>query len=247
MLDQFVQRLRDGEPNHDLLYEVLRSAPHSSALQAHRWLCEVHGIDVDFHMVVEAWQEVQRASGVRTPILKAIETIYRGYRFRSRAEARWAVFMDVLHVPWRYEHEGYELDGVRYLPDFWLPDHQFFFEVKGAAPAKGEIEKARLLAQASHHPVYVVFGNIGTPNIPFDPSSMSAFAFFPPDGVHDDSHWWCECPSCGYVGIQYEGRAGRLPCNCPKPNDKTRNYETPRLVAAYEAAAQARFEGRGNA
>jgi hypothetical protein len=26
--------------------------------------------------------------------IKAIETLYRGYRFRSRTEARWAVFFD---------------------------------------------------------------------------------------------------------------------------------------------------------
>lgn len=28
--------------------------------------------------------------------MKAIETRYKGYRFRSRLEARWAVFFDAL-------------------------------------------------------------------------------------------------------------------------------------------------------
>jgi hypothetical protein len=28
--------------------------------------------------------------------IKAIETSYKGYRFRSRLEARWAVFFDAL-------------------------------------------------------------------------------------------------------------------------------------------------------
>lgn len=28
--------------------------------------------------------------------LKAIETIWKGYRFRSRTEARWAVFLETL-------------------------------------------------------------------------------------------------------------------------------------------------------
>ncbi len=31
--------------------------------------------------------------------IKAIETRYKGYRFRSRLEARWAVFFDALSVP----------------------------------------------------------------------------------------------------------------------------------------------------
>ena len=40
---------------------------------------------------------------------KAIETIYNGFRFRSRLEARWAVFFDNLSVKYRYEPEGFDL------------------------------------------------------------------------------------------------------------------------------------------
>ena len=51
--------------------------------------------------------------------LQPIETYYKGYRFRSRAEARWAVFFDACNVEWEYEPEGYDLgDGLYYLPDF---------------------------------------------------------------------------------------------------------------------------------
>lgn len=50
----------------------------------------------------------------------AIQTIYKGYKFRSRLEARWAVFFDAMNIGWEYEPEGYEKDGVRYLPDFRL-------------------------------------------------------------------------------------------------------------------------------
>jgi hypothetical protein len=53
--------------------------------------------------------------------IKPIETRYKGYRFRSRLEARWAVFFDALGIVWEYEKEGYELPSGRYLPDFWLP------------------------------------------------------------------------------------------------------------------------------
>ena len=53
--------------------------------------------------------------------LKAIQTEYKGYLFRSRLEARWAVFFDACGVDWEYEPEGYDLgDGLYYLPDFLL-------------------------------------------------------------------------------------------------------------------------------
>jgi hypothetical protein len=58
--------------------------------------------------------------------LKPIETHYKGYRFRSRLEARWAVFFDACGVKWEYEPEGYVLpNGQYYLPDFLLHDVTF--------------------------------------------------------------------------------------------------------------------------
>lgn len=66
---------------------------------------------------------------------QAIETKYKGCRFRSRTEARWAVFFDTLRIDWEYEAEGYKLsDGTCYLPDFKLliPNQPLTFcEVKG--------------------------------------------------------------------------------------------------------------------
>ncbi len=66
--------------------------------------------------------------------MKAIETPYRGHRFRSRLEARWAVFFDALKLCWEYEPEGFELpDGTLYLPDFRVrtPQNRYrWIEVK---------------------------------------------------------------------------------------------------------------------
>lgn len=63
--------------------------------------------------------------------MKAIETKYNKHLFRSRLEARWAVYFDSLGIKWIYEPEGYELPGgERYLPDFYLPEHQVYVEVK---------------------------------------------------------------------------------------------------------------------
>lgn len=65
--------------------------------------------------------------------IKAIETSYKGYRFRSRLEARWAVFFDALKIKWEYEQEGFKLsDNTSYLPDFYLPTFEggIYVEVK---------------------------------------------------------------------------------------------------------------------
>lgn len=68
----------------------------------------------------------------------AIPTEYKGYRFRSRLEARWAVFFDACEVKWEYEPEGFKLpNGQLYLPDFLLhgcagrSPSDLYIEVKG--------------------------------------------------------------------------------------------------------------------
>jgi hypothetical protein len=33
--------------------------------------------------------------------MRAIETKYKGYRFRSRLEAKWAVYYDAIGLKWR--------------------------------------------------------------------------------------------------------------------------------------------------
>lgn len=75
--------------------------------------------------------------------MKPIETYYNGRYFRSRLEARWAVFFDACGVKYEYEPEGYDLgDGLWYLPDFLLHDvifnhaayshgNDLYVEVKG--------------------------------------------------------------------------------------------------------------------
>lgn len=93
--------------------------------------------------------------------IRAIETTYRGYKMRSRLEARWAVFFDALGARWEYEPEGFVLeDGVHYLPDFWLPDLNLWVEIKGAEPTHEERQKCHLLALGGN-PVALVSGSPG--------------------------------------------------------------------------------------
>lgn len=72
--------------------------------------------------------------------MKVKDTYYKGYHFRSRLEARWAVFFDELGIKWEYEPEGFVLDnGMSYLPDFFLHGLEgrvkgdLYVEVKGKA------------------------------------------------------------------------------------------------------------------
>ena len=81
--------------------------------------------------------------------VKAIETRYAGCRFRSRLEARWAVFFDALGIEWNYEPQGFETQHGRYLPDFWLPETKAWIEVKGGKPTKRD-------ANASSQPALVL-------------------------------------------------------------------------------------------
>ena len=78
-------------------------------------------------------------------MIKSINTKYNGYLFRSRLEARWAVFFDAAGIDYIYEPEGFELeDGTRYLPDFYLPEYDWYVEVKPPREnAADEINRAR--------------------------------------------------------------------------------------------------------
>lgn len=91
--------------------------------------------------------------------IRAIETRYKGYRFRSRLEARWAVFFDALGLSWEYEPEGYVLaDNQHYLPDFRIKDCGMFVEVKGERPDDTEVRRCAMLADQTGKATLLVHG-----------------------------------------------------------------------------------------
>jgi hypothetical protein len=106
--------------------------------------------------------------------MKAIETRYKGYQFRSRLEARYAVFFDALDIDWEYEKEGFELGALgRYLPDFFLrfkpssgaaDRHSgagYWLEVKGEFPTLEECTKMRALCMMTKHHGAIFYGAPG--------------------------------------------------------------------------------------
>lgn len=93
--------------------------------------------------------------------MKAIETSYKGYRFRSRLEARWAIFFDSLKLKWEYEGQGYYVGSERYLPDFWVSTWNCFVEIKPnetVAQDRGE-RMCKLLSLETTDPVLLITGN----------------------------------------------------------------------------------------
>ena len=93
-------------------------------------------------------------------MISAIPTNYNGIKYRSRTEARWAVFLDKARIQFRYEPEGYQTDGGLYLPDFELAEatRRTFFEVKPGRPTTEEIDRMSGLAQGAEAHVFVALG-----------------------------------------------------------------------------------------
>lgn len=174
--------------------------------------------------------------------IKAIETKYKGYRFRSRLEARWAVFFDALGVKWEYEPEGYELSTGWYLPDFWLPDFGFFAEIKpGNHTGKWEHVEGVIDRDPESDDwvplmkIVLLFG---------DPGSYIAHDYAD-EGLADQGKWAC-CPHCKKVGFVYNGWCGYIPnCKCFKSPTALYKWDgttTPKMLTAIQAARSARFE-----
>jgi len=63
--------------------------------------------------------EIRESNIIATPK----PTWYNNYYFRSKLEAKWAVFFDLMKIKWEYEPEPFTCDdGSQYTPDFHLPD-----------------------------------------------------------------------------------------------------------------------------
>lgn len=197
-----------------------------------------------------------------------IETSYKGYRFRSRLEARWAVFFDKAEIKYQYEVEGYEitipLDGeiVRYLPDFYLEDYDCYVEVKGTDDAlKRDSEKLAWMIDYNASPIskgLLILGDL--PDI--DRMTWGNYPLF--SYLHWDSgvsHDYATFNDLGRLIIgtnnilrnvytysaKHTSTAPNIPpeasTKCKWSNDDLRSREVFDFIkSAYKAAKSARFE-----
>lgn len=96
----------------------------------------------------------------RTSGQMSIPTEYNGVKFRSRLEARIALFMDRVQVSWSYERITLRLPaGNTYTPDFFLPRQNLLVEVKPAFPHVEEMEKCEAVARDVGMRVVLLFGS----------------------------------------------------------------------------------------
>lgn len=87
-------------------------------------------------------------------------TIYRGTRYRSRLEARWAVFFDTLQIPAQYEPTPVRLPSGVYIPDFWLPTNLLYIECKPQPHARPVLARLAELTHATDRRCALL---VGTP------------------------------------------------------------------------------------
>jgi TIR domain len=83
--------------------------------------------------------------------------VYNDTWFEDSIAARWAVFFDNVGLKFEYQ-KWCDVDGVRLLPDFWLPDLGFWFEVTSEEPGGSEKARCQALADATDHIVLMAVG-----------------------------------------------------------------------------------------
>jgi len=175
--------------------------------------------------------------------LTAIETTYNGIVFRSRMEARWAMFMDALGIAYEYEPDAFRIGGISYLPDFFIPHMDSFLEIKNPVMAESGRAKAEALAMASKKKVFLI---CSAPKVPdHDGKGAEVFERIENECGWDHPYLWCECPGCLRCELQFDGRADRIACRCQKSKhgDKGYNFASPRLIHAHQKASGFRFDG----
>jgi hypothetical protein len=95
--------------------------------------------------------------------IKSLPSVYRGITFRSRLEARWAAYFDLLQIQWIYEPEGFELPSGNYCPDFEIKSFYFksnYLEVKPNKESADFIaHKLVDLVKMTKRDVFCVIGN----------------------------------------------------------------------------------------
>jgi hypothetical protein len=191
-----------------------------------------------------------------TLTITPIETSYAGCRFRSRLEARWAVFFDAIGAGWEYEPQGFVISGRPYLPDFLLTDCGTWVEAKGnpddldvplLEAAAAELPQ---IGRRNERPTLLLLGPIPGP-CPSGDWAWLGLDQYPAD--EDLSEWIVLGGQYGFGGY----RTHRSLCGCSETSSADHHtcgsplaewlipnvdMGSPSVPDAYKAARSARFE-----
>jgi hypothetical protein len=197
--------------------------------------------------------------------IKPIPTRYAGRLFRSRLEARFALFFNELGIVWEYEPEGFDLPSGWYLPDFYLPKMHggTWIEVKPWGPGyyfgfggRPKLEDTRLNEFASRVEYFFVAYGLPDPNNEFGYRSHPGYPgmyilerSYSSPGLLEaawDPHYWCMCGCGRTAGIEFDGRGDRVTCqhtDCTPSNhgDKGYSFDHERILQAATAAHEVDF------
>jgi hypothetical protein len=80
---------------------------------------------------------------------------YNGHRFRSSWEVRVARALDALGIKWEYEPKRFHFGDQTYRPDFYLPDEDVYWEVKGYFTSRAQ-RAVRLFRERVDVPLVVI-------------------------------------------------------------------------------------------
>lgn len=179
--------------------------------------------------------------------VSTIDTRYNGYRFRSRLEARWAIFFDQMGVTYLFEPEGFELGGVKYLPDFRLTEGvKVYGETDRLLNVWAEVKPSLILDEEDRQKLarFVQQTDSVALILSGDPEPGAKVKLI----AHKANGGEWRASLVAWAELS-DGEAGLLDLALLETIDQAdkrlaveRLTESPRLMAAYAAARDARFE-----
>ncbi len=143
--------------------------------------------------------------------IRVAQTFYRGTYYRSRIEARWAVFFDVLGLKHEYEQEKFELSSGRYIPDFLVYggkgctstlSKDSYWEVKGAEPDLSTVNRFIEFNEGVHYSGGICCGPIQNYlTVPITTVMWMERGIMRNEIHPGYLHRWVQCPFCGKFGL----------------------------------------------
>jgi hypothetical protein len=174
-------------------------------------------------------------------VRRGIPTTYRGARFRSRLEARWAAFFDL--VEWSWVYEPFDADG--WIPDFLIRGPWPFLVEVGPCVSRGEYVAKGDKARAAYPTTRTLFGTstdgiwldvpegwtlvAGVTPVYEEPGWRATAAGFwavTPFGESDEARailgegqpgFWHRCDECGRLGVESPELGYLRPCGHVTP------------------------------
>lgn len=144
-----------------------------------------------------------------------VPTSYRGVMFRSRLEARWACFFDL--VKWRWAYEPFDLNG--YIPDFLLhfPRAPMLVEVKPLLTAEYLEPAKRKIDKSEWNDEVLILGSSFV-HEDYDMPSIGIIGEIWPEELKPDRErcwgWSQECRCLKCKCLSTHSRDGSFRCRC---------------------------------